>query len=99
MKKLPICKICKQRKVKQQEWKIEEEKEICLTCKTFKDFCNQFLEVLQSWADEKGIQRRVDIVLTEDERTKEDKLLEAITLKKRSQVIMLDKNNNKFIKI
>ena len=69
MKKLPICKICKKRKIhKQQEWKIEEEKTVCFTCNTFKNFCHQLGHSLQLEANNREINREVYIILKEETR-------------------------------
>ncbi len=78
MKKLPICKICKKRKVKQDEWKTPEEKITCFTCHTFKKYCELTMEALQIVANNKGINRQVAMSLIEFEMTPEQRLLESI---------------------
>lgn len=88
MKKLPVCKICEKRKVKQQEWKTEEEKDVCFTCKVFFDFCEQLVNTLQVSADEKAIGRAIYIGFKKDTRTNTQRLLEAIDREKVKRVIL-----------
>lgn len=78
MKKLPICKICKERKVKQEEWKKPEEKELCFTCHTFKKYCELTMDALQIVANQKGINRQVAMSFIEHEMTPDQMLVEAI---------------------
>lgn len=76
--KQPTCKICGERKVKQQERKTEQEKNICLTCSSFIRFCEDTLSALQLVADEKKIKRLLFLDLIKDTRTSEDCLMDAI---------------------
>ena len=83
MIKLPICEICKVRKIKQQEWKTEEEKKRCMTCHTAVKFLIDTLEVLQSEFDRRDVRRRICCVLDNDRATPEDKLMKALYNKSR----------------
>lgn len=77
--KKPICKVCKYRRVNQQEWKTEEEKGECFTCNTMKKFLQQTAEMIQNEIDSRNINREIYIVLTDKKVTPEQKLLRAIT--------------------
>ena len=79
MKKLPTCKMCFKRKVKQQEWKTDNEKEICFTCTMFVDVCQKMAELLNDQSFERGIKRQVRIILEDRKLSKpEVRLLEAM---------------------
>lgn len=79
--KKPTCKVCKNIKVNQQEWKTPEEKEMCLTCFSFVRFLQTTLENLQVVVDYRGINRQIFFVLKEEKLTPEHKLLKAISVK------------------
>lgn len=78
MKKLPTCKLCKKRKVPQDEWKTPEEKEFCFTCHTFKKYCELTMEALELLSTTKNVQRRVVMILTDTKLSPEQRLLETI---------------------
>ncbi|MEO0289600.1 MAG: hypothetical protein ABIN00_08200 [candidate division WOR-3 bacterium] len=57
MKKVK-CKICQKRYVYQQEWKTEEEKQVCLTCGVFLKKIKEIsmvIEALKEVAKKKGL--------------------------------------------
>ena len=58
------CKICNHRRVRQQEWKTPEEKEVCGTCSIYLRYINdEVIPTLQKFADEKKINKRVEMKL------------------------------------
>lgn len=88
MNKLPVCLLCKKRKVKQQEWKTEEEKMYCLTCDVFRRFCEQLANILQLRADEGKMGRRIYIKLGNELRSREEKMFDDLVGKESSKVIL-----------
>lgn len=72
MEKLPTCKLCFKRKVKQQEWKSEDEKRVCFTCKMFVDTCQQMAQVLNDISFQRGIKRQVRIILEDCKLSKSE---------------------------
>jgi hypothetical protein len=89
MNKLPRCKICGRIIRKQQEWKSDEEKELCLTCKSFLNYCNDMANALELLAKSKGINRCIKIgILKYIEKTPEQKFINAI---KKTKHLLTDK--------
>lgn len=58
-----ICKICEKRRVTQDDWKTEEEKEICFTCyRTWYAICS-IIDVMNAKAMESKMNVQFEIVM------------------------------------
>lgn len=59
--KTKICKICKKRRIKQQEWKTKDEKEICFTCMSFINSTNAIIKSIKDFAFQKEIPIKIEV--------------------------------------
>lgn len=75
------CEFCKNRLVKQQEWKKEFEKTHCLTCITFLEYCFNLEKALQENMEVLKIHNK-NLHITIKNNRPEDDLMEAIGEKK-----------------